>query len=70
MLGSCYGSTGPLSTDPSTGKPFGINFPQVTLRDAVRLQLQMLRDHLKIKSVKSVIGGSMGKDLKSISFDE
>eukprot|EP01033_Poteriospumella_lacustris_P014880 gene14880-10639_t len=60
MLGSCYGSTGPSSINPKTGSPYGIDFPTVSIRDGARLQLQMLREHLNITSVKSVIGGSMG----------
>lgn len=61
ILGSCYGSTGPTSINPATGKPYGIHFPKVTIRDAVKLQLQLLQNHMNITSIKSVIGGSMGK---------
>jgi homoserine O-acetyltransferase len=59
VLGGCMGSTGPAETDPSTGQPFGLNFPLVTVRDMVRAQA-MLLDHLGIKKILSVIGGSMG----------
>jgi len=61
ILGSCYGSTGPNSIIPgTTNKKYGASFPDVTVRDNVRLQLHMLQDDLKIHSVKCVIGGSFG----------
>lgn len=61
ILGSCYGSTGPASpSDGKSGKPYGIDFPDVSVKDTVRLQLHMLRDDLKISSIKCVIGGSFG----------
>jgi homoserine acetyltransferase len=60
ILGSCYGSTGPRSIDPTTGKEYGITFPDVSVKDTVRLQLKLLQEHLGIQSVKSVIGGSFG----------
>lgn len=60
MLGSCYGSTGPTSIDPVTRRPFGMDFPSITIRDGVRLQLKLLRDHLNVRSIESVVGGSMG----------
>ena len=41
-LGSCYGTTGPSSIDPETGKPYGLRFPEVTVNDWVRLQAEML----------------------------
>ncbi|MCG8683635.1 MAG: homoserine O-acetyltransferase [Desulfobacterales bacterium] len=59
ILGSCMGSTGPSSTDPGTGKPFGISFPMITVGDMVRAQ-KALVDHLCIKRLLSVIGGSVG----------
>jgi len=59
MLGSCMGSTGPSSIDPATNKPYGINFPFVTIGDMVTAQ-KMLIDHLGIKQILSVIGGSIG----------
>jgi homoserine O-acetyltransferase/O-succinyltransferase len=60
ILGSCYGSTGPASINPETGKPYGRDFPDVSIRDTVRLQLKLLQEELKVASVLSVIGGSFG----------
>jgi homoserine O-acetyltransferase len=59
MLGSCYGSTGPSSIDPTTGQRYGAHFPLVTIRDIVRLQAQLL-DKLGIRRLKLVIGASIG----------
>jgi homoserine O-acetyltransferase len=58
-IGSCYGSTGPLSLNPSTGKPWCRSFPQITVRDMVKSH-RLLRDHLGIKRIHTVIGGSIG----------
>lgn len=59
ILGSCYGTTGPGSLDPGTGKEYGPTFPVSTIRDMVGVQ-KNLTDHLGIKGIKCVIGGSMG----------
>jgi homoserine O-acetyltransferase/O-succinyltransferase len=59
MLGSCYGSTGPASIDPVTGRPYGANFPLVGIRDVVRLQALLL-DKLEIRRLKLVMGASVG----------
>jgi homoserine O-acetyltransferase len=59
VLGSCYGSTGPASIDPSTGKPYGLRFPVVTIGDMVRAQVQLI-DYLGIDKLLCVAGGSMG----------
>jgi homoserine O-acetyltransferase len=59
MLGSCYGSTGPASIDPVTGRPYGPNFPLVSIRDVVTLQARLL-DKLKIHRLKLVMGASIG----------
>lgn len=59
VLGGCKGSTGPASTDPRTGKPYGSTFPTITIGDMVRAQ-KMLADSLGIKRFYCVIGGSMG----------
>lgn len=58
-LGGCQGSTGPSSLNPQTGRPFGITFPFVTIRDMVRAQKRLL-DHLGVHCLQAVIGGSMG----------
>ncbi len=59
ILGSCYGSSGPASIDPATGKPFGPDFPLVTIRDIVRAQAHVL-DELGVKRLRTVIGASIG----------
>lgn len=59
VLGGCQGSTGPSSINPETGRPFGVAFPFVTIRDMVRAQ-KLLCDHLGLVSLHAVIGGSMG----------
>ena len=59
VLGACMGTTGPASTNPGTGKPWGLDFPVITIRDMVRAQA-MLLDELKIDSLFAVAGGSMG----------
>lgn len=59
VLGGCQGSTGPSSTNPETGRPYGTLFPFVTIRDMVRSQ-KLLFDHLGIAELHAIIGGSMG----------
>jgi len=59
MLGSCYGSTGPLSINPDTKKPFYHSFPQLTNRDMVRA-FDLLRQSLQIEQIHTLIGGSLG----------
>lgn len=58
-IGSCYGSTGPTSTNPETGKPYGPDFPLVTIKDWVKTQV-MLSDYLGIDIWHAIVGGSMG----------
>ncbi len=58
-LGGCQGSTGPSSTDPATGRPYGTRFPFVTIRDMVISQ-KLLLDHLGVAELHAVMGGSMG----------
>ncbi len=58
-LGGCRGSTGPTSTNPATGKPFGPDFPLMTVKDWVTSQSR-LADHLGIQNWAAVIGGSLG----------
>jgi homoserine O-acetyltransferase len=59
VLGGCMGSTGPASTNPATGKPWGVDFPVLTIRDIVRAQV-MLLDALEIEELFCAVGGSMG----------
>lgn len=59
ILGSCYGSSGPLSEDPATGKPFYGSFPAITIRDMVKAHI-LLRKHLGIQQIHLLMGGSMG----------
>jgi homoserine O-acetyltransferase len=59
IIGSCYGSTGPGSIDPVTGRPYGLSFPVVTIGDVVRAQERLI-DHLGIGRLLCAVGGSMG----------
>jgi homoserine O-acetyltransferase/O-succinyltransferase len=59
VLGGCSGSTGPSSVNPATGRPYGLDFPVVTIRDMVEAQAR-LADHLGVAKWLAVIGGSMG----------
>ncbi len=59
VLGGCAGTTGPSSTNPATGLPYGSSFPQISFVDMVRLQ-KMLTDSMGIGKLLSVSGGSMG----------
>jgi homoserine O-acetyltransferase len=59
VLGGCMGSTGPASINPETGKPWGIDFPVITIGDMVDAQVALI-DHLGIDQIFCVIGGSMG----------
>ena len=59
FLGGCYGTTGPVSLNPITGRPYGTSFPQMTIRDMVRVQKALI-DFLGVIQVRTVIGGSLG----------
>jgi homoserine O-acetyltransferase len=58
-LGSCFGSTGPMHINAATGKPYGADFPVVTVEDWVRAQAR-LADELGIRQFAAVMGGSLG----------
>jgi len=59
VLSGCMGTAGPMEIDPATGRPYGLNFPVITVADMVRSQ-KMLIDHLGIRKLFCATGGSMG----------
>ena len=59
VIGGCMGSTGPKEICEGTGKPYGLSFPVITIKDMVKAQAYLL-DHLGIKKTLAVLGGSMG----------
>lgn len=59
VLGGCYGSSGPASLHPDDGKPYGLRFPLITIRDMVHAQHHLIKS-LGITRLQAVIGGSMG----------
>lgn len=59
ILGSCYGSTGPLSENPETGEPWFETFPKLTIRDIVKAHI-LLANHLGLDKIFSLIGSSVG----------
>ena len=59
VIGGCKGSTGPSSINPETGKPYGLDFPIITISDMVNAQKKLI-DYLGIYQLFAVIGGSMG----------
>ena len=59
ILGSCYGTTGPVSRDPASDRPWLGDFPAITVRDMVRAQRELLRG-LGVERVRLVVGGSLG----------
>ena len=59
ILGGCRGSTGPNCTDPRSGRPYGADFPTITVGDMIEVQRRLI-DHLGIETLRVVIGGSLG----------
>lgn len=59
IIGSCYGSSGPLTINLETQKPYFSSFPQITIRDMVQAHI-ILRKHLGIEKIDTIVGGSMG----------
>jgi homoserine O-acetyltransferase len=59
VLGGCMGSTGPKEINPTTGEPWGLTFPIITIRDMVQAQVKLI-DHIGVDKVLCVVGGSMG----------
>jgi len=59
VIGGCQGSTGPSSINPETDQPYALKFPIITIKDMVKSQKSLI-DHLQIKQLFSVVGGSMG----------
>lgn len=59
ILGSCYGSTGPLSINPSTGEPYYGDFPKLTIRDMVKAHI-LLADALGLDKINTLVGSSVG----------
>lgn len=60
VIAGCKGSTGPSNLNPETGRPFGLDFPLVTIGDMVECQMHLVTRHLDIQKLLSVAGGSMG----------
>src|SRR5450830_156413 len=65
-LGSCFGSTGPMHSNPDTGRVYGADFPVVTVEDWVNAQARLL-DALGIQTLAAVMGGSLG-DMQALSW--
>ncbi len=59
IIGSCYGTTGPLSVNPTTGKPYYGDFPRLTIRDMARAH-SLLADHLGLRRIHALVGSSVG----------
>jgi homoserine O-acetyltransferase/O-succinyltransferase len=62
ILGGCRGTTGPSSIDPQTGRPYGADFPVITVSDIVNVQ-RMLIDNLGIRCLRAVVGASLGGNM-------
>jgi len=59
VLGGCSGTTGPSSINTQTGKPYGLDFPLISINDMVKVQSKLI-EHLNIEKLLTVVGGSMG----------
>jgi len=59
-IGGCKGSTGPSSPNPKTGRPYGVGFPMVTVKDMVQVQHALVSEHLGLERLLCVTGGSFG----------
>ncbi len=59
VLGGCSGTTGPSSVNPESGKPYGLDFPLISINDMVKVQSKLI-EHLNIEKLLTVAGGSMG----------
>lgn len=60
ILGGCRGTTGPDSPDPNTGKPYGKNFPAISIADIVNVNHKLVTEHLGIPRLLACVGGSLG----------
>ncbi len=60
ILGGCRGTTGPDSINPVTGRPYGADFPPIRVADIVEVQRRLVMDHLGIKRLMALVGGSLG----------
>ncbi|HET6560732.1 MAG TPA: homoserine O-acetyltransferase [Marmoricola sp.] len=59
LLGGCQGTTGPSSTDPATGRPYGLDFPALQMTDFVTVHRRLMR-HLGVRRLLAAVGGSLG----------
>lgn len=59
IIGSCYGSSGPVSINPKTNKPYGVDFPPITVRDMVRTQFELVKA-FGVQRLVTAVGGSLG----------